>query len=82
MENNSNNSVDLSTQVGYNVSNDEDVVIVKMDEQAPINDTDCRHETLVPDPEDTIGDAVYHGCSNRKCGVGFYIQPTNNKNIT
>ena len=71
------NSVDLSSQVGYNVNiNDENVVIVKMDEQRSINDTDCRHETLVPNPEDTIGDAVYNGCSNRKCGVGFYIQPT------
>jgi hypothetical protein len=76
MEPNSNNSVDNSNQVGYNVTNDENVEIVKMDEQRPINDTDCRHETLVPDPEDTIGDAVYHGCINRKCGVGFYIQPT------
>ncbi len=76
MEQNGNNSVDNASGMGYNVTNDEDVVIVKMDEQVPINDTDCRHETLVPDPDDTIGDAVYHGCTNRKCGVGFYIQPT------
>lgn len=69
------NSVDISDQVGYNVSNDENVEVVKMDEQKPINDTECRHETLIPDPEDTIGDAVYHGCSNYKCGVGFYIKP-------
>ena len=71
-----NNSLDIPTKLGYNNSeNDENVHIVKMDEQEPINDTECKHETLVADPEDTIGDAVYHGCANRKCGVGFYIQP-------
>lgn len=53
--------------------------IVKMDEQRTINDPDCKHETLVPDPDDTIGDAVYHGCTNRQCGVGFYLR---NKNLT
>jgi hypothetical protein len=75
MENNYNNSVDNSTHIGYNGGNDENVEVVKMDEQKPINDTECRHETLVPDPKDTIGDAVYHGCANHKCGVGFYITP-------
>lgn len=52
---------------------DDEYEIVKMDEQEPINDTNCTHENLIPDPEDTIGDAVYHGCSNKKCGIGFYI---------
>lgn len=45
-----------------------------MDEQRPINDTECTHETLIPDPEDTIGDAVYHGCANYKCGRGWYLK--------
>lgn len=81
-----NNSVDSQSALGYNTDNDLNELariagiashteIVKMDEQKPINDTECRHETLVPDPDDTIGDAVYHGCVNPKCGVGFYIQP-------
>jgi hypothetical protein len=80
-----NNSVDSQTPLGYNKDNndeyariagiDQHTEIVKMDEQKPINDTECRHETLVPEPDDTIGDAVYHGCVNPKCGVGFYIQP-------
>lgn len=52
------------------------VEIIKMDEQKPLGDTKCRHETLIPDPDDVIGEALYHGCSNPKCGVGFYIQPT------
>lgn len=80
------NSVDNPTRMGYNVGSNNDeyaelagipesIQIVKMDEQPAINDTDCRHETLIPDPTDTIGDAVYHGCSNYKCGVGFYIVP-------
>lgn len=69
------NHVDNSNQVGYNVPNDENVEVVKMDEQRPINDTECRHETLVPDATDTIGEAIYHGCANRQCGVGFYITP-------
>ena len=69
------NNVDISDQVGYNVPNDENVEVVTMDEQKPINDTECRHENLVPDPTDTIGEAIYHGCTNWKCGVGFYITP-------
>ena len=67
------NSVDNSNDIGYNVPNDENVEVVKMDEQAPINDTECKHETLIPDPTDMIGDAVYHGCANPKCGRGWYI---------
>lgn len=53
---------------------DQHTQVVNMDHQKPIHDTDCRHSTLVPDPEDTIGDAVYHGCANPKCGIGFYIK--------
>lgn len=87
-----NNNVDLSGGVGYNEGNDiYDAVadhylnqphVVKMDEQKAINDTDCRHETLVADPTDTIGEAIYHACANNKCGVGFYIHPTENKKLT
>lgn len=72
--NQSENNVDISKEILYNVNNDENVEIVKMDEHAPINDTECRHETLIPDPDDMIGDAMYHGCANRLCGVGFYIK--------
>lgn len=68
-----NNSVDTSPQNGYNVNNDLNEIVIKMDEQAPIHDTECKHDSLVADPQDTIGDAVYHGCANTKCGVGFYI---------
>lgn len=69
------NNVDNEKQIRYNVdNNDENVEIVKMDEQRPINDTECTHETLIPDPEDTIGDAVYHGCANYKCGRGWYLK--------
>lgn len=75
-----NNTVDFSSKLGYNVDNtDESYEVIKMDEHAPINDIECRHETLIPDPADTMGKAIYHGCANKKCGVGFYIQ---NKNIT
>lgn len=83
MENNF-NSFDIPNGMVYNngrnainerVANSYDVPvdITKMDEQAPANDVDCRHENLVADENDVIGDAVYHGCVNRKCGVGFYI---------
>lgn len=71
-----NEIVDISTRNGYNEANDINDMVVKMDEQAPIHDTDCKHENLVADSLDTIGDSVYHGCANYKCGVGFYIQPT------
>jgi hypothetical protein len=80
-----NNNVDNRSLSGYNKDNlndeyariagiDQHTEIVKMDEQKPINDTECRHPILIPDPDDTIEDAVYHGCSNVKCGVGFYIR--------
>ena len=81
----SNNFVDNASGLSYNSSNDvydavvdhylNQPVIVKMDEQKSVNDTSCRHEELVADPDDTIGEAIYHGCTNRKCGVGFYIRP-------
>jgi hypothetical protein len=74
------NTFDFSNGVGYNEGNDvNETVIVKMDEQRPANDIDCKHETIVADPDDRIGNAIYHGCSNPKCGRGFYLQ---NKNIT
>ena len=69
-------AVDNTAPVGYNDSqqHDETMIVVKMEEQKPIHDTTCRHENLVADPDDTLGDAVYHGCANPKCGVGFYIK--------
>lgn len=74
---NNQNDVDITPEMVYNSSEHDvnEVHIIKMDEQKPINDTTCRHETLIPDPDDTIGEAIYHGCANRKCGVGFYIRP-------
>jgi len=70
--------------IGYNDTqlNDENEVVIDLSVIPPLNDQECRHETLVADPEDTIGDAVYHGCQNPKCGIGFYIRPNANKNIT
>lgn len=71
---NSEPSVDNNTKVGYNESNDLNEHIIDMSVQKPINDVDCRHDMLIADPEDTLGDAVYHGCINPKCGVGFYLR--------
>lgn len=80
------NNVDSQSNIGYNKGNDDDYAaiagidqhtqVVNMDIQKPIHDTECKHETLVPAPDDTIGDAVYHGCANVKCGRGWYIRPT------
>jgi hypothetical protein len=67
------NNVDNVEEISDNGNND-DYEIFKMDEHEPLNDTDCRHPKLIADPSDTIGDAVYHRCSNPKCGVGFYIK--------
>ena len=65
----------MEEEISYNSTQDDEYVeIVKMDEQKPINDTECKHETLTPDFDDKIGTAVYYGCSNRKCGMGWYIQ--------
>lgn len=63
-------------ETSYNSNNDENVEVVKMDEQSPINDTECTHDSLLADPEDTLDNgAIYHGCQNQKCGLGFYILP-------
>lgn len=75
MESETNKVFDNNSTIMYNGAEQDDTMqIVKMDEQAPLNDTECRHEVLIPDPTDTIGDAVYHGCAGYKCGVGFYIK--------
>lgn len=78
------NNVDSQNKIGYNNNNDDEYAaiagirqheqIIKMDEQKPLNDTECRHETLVANPEDKLGDAIYHGCTNPRCPVGFYIR--------
>ncbi|MCB1711291.1 MAG: hypothetical protein KDH96_02060 [Candidatus Riesia sp.] len=68
------NNVDSSTEIVYNDTQDDENVIVKMDEQRPINDLDCQHLEMVPDPNDTIGEAIYYGCSNPKCGRGYYLK--------
>lgn len=77
------NTFDIPNGMVYNTTNNNDeheaVDIIKMDEHEPLNDVNCTHETLVANPNDTIGSAVYHGCANPKCGRGFYLQ---NKNIT
>jgi hypothetical protein len=66
--------VDSTSETRYNSNNDEYVDVIKMDEQRPLNDTTCQHDTLVADDNDTIGDATLHMCANVKCGVGFYIK--------
>lgn len=81
----SNNSVDSQRNIGYNNNNDDEYAaiagisnheqVVDLSKQTPIHDTECRHETLIPNPKDTLEGAVYHGCANDKCPVGFYIQP-------
>lgn len=77
-----NNFVDNSNDIGYNVDNDDNEIVVDLSARPPLNDTECTHDVLVPDPEDTIGDAVYYGCQNPKCGRGWYIRQDANKNIT
>lgn len=69
-------TVDTQAEIGYNKqqTNDDNEIVVKMDEQTPVHDTTCRHENLKADPDDRLGDAIYHGCTNPKCGVGFYIK--------
>jgi hypothetical protein len=76
------NNVDNSSQVGYNEGTNVENEFVDLVAMPPLNDLECQHETLVPEPEDTIGDAVYHGCTNPKCGRGWYIRPDANKNLS
>lgn len=71
---NSDKSLDNSELISYDISNDDEYEVIKVGEHEPIHDVDCKHETLVANPEDTIGEAVYHGCANKHCGVGFYIK--------
>ena len=69
-------SVDNTSGMPYNDSNDLNEIVTDLAVVPPINDIECTHSSLTADPSDTIGDAIYHGCDNRKCGMGFYIQPT------
>jgi hypothetical protein len=72
----SNNNVDNSSQLGYNdITNDGHEIVVDTVNIPPINDVTCEHTELIPDFEDTIGDAVYYGCKNQKCGLGWYVRP-------
>lgn len=68
-------TLDNHGTMSYTEDNNDKNVVVKMDEQRPINDIECKHKVLIPDPTDTIGDAIFHGCGNRLCGMGWYIQP-------
>jgi hypothetical protein len=47
---------------------------IDMAKREPINDTECTHDEFIVDPTDTLGDAVYHGCANPKCGRGWYVR--------
>ena len=68
------NPLDFQTDKGYNVDNNDGNELIDMSEATPLNDLECTHETLVPDPDDKIGDAIYYGCQNPKCGRGWYIR--------
>lgn len=70
------NNVDIPDGMVYNdtQNNDDSMIVVKVDEQPTLNDPQCKHDQLKPDYGDTLGDAVYHGCVNPKCGVGFYLR--------
>lgn len=70
------NFVDNSSDIGYNEdNNDEHEVVIDLSVAEPLNDQECTHTTLIAEPDDTIGDAVYHGCANPQCGRGWYIRP-------
>ena len=68
------NNVDNSGEMMYNVGNDDNMMVVKLDEQVPLGDPDCKHVQLIADPSDRLGKAIYHGCSNPRCDVGFYLR--------
>lgn len=70
-----NKIVDNHRKVGYNDNQlyDKDEII-DLTGVPPLNDIECLHQTIVADLEDTIGDAIYHGCQNPKCGRGWYIR--------
>lgn len=79
------NVFDKSAEMRYNINNNGiyDTVadnllsqpqIIKLDEHEPVNDLECKHEVIISDPTDTIGNAVYHGCANPKCGRGYYLK--------
>lgn len=68
------NNVDNSSEMMYNVNNDESMIVVKLDEQRPLGDAACKHVQLIAEPDDTLGEAIYHGCANPKCDVGFYLR--------
>lgn len=68
------NFVDNSEEIRYNSNQDDEYEVVRLDSKQPIHDVNCEHAELIPDPNDTLGDAVMHMCANPRCGVGFYVK--------
>lgn len=66
--------LDNSTDNGYNPQIDDNNVdfVVKMDEQAPINDPNCEH-LLAKDETDRIGNTVAWMCVQPNCGFGQFL---------
>lgn len=69
------NEVDNSAQTGYNDNTNDEYEVIRMDEQAPLNNPKCEHKFEV-DLTDQIGDAYAHMCVNRNCGIGYFAELT------
>ena len=70
----------MDNELVYNdTQTDEGCEVIKMDEHAPINDTECRHETLIPNQSWRYSWRSHISrLRDNKCGVGF----TFSQNIT
>lgn len=52
-----------------NVNNDKNEIVIRLDEQAPLNDPDCKHKFSLDG--DTIGDTRAWKCE--KCHRGIFL---------
>lgn len=62
---------DNDDNVGNHESN---VEVIKREDLKRMNDPNCKHENIVRDDSDTIGDNVAWGCQD--CGLGTFLPKT------
>lgn len=59
-------------------NDDNDFEVIRMDEQAPLNNPNCDHKFEI-DWTDQIGETYAHMCVNRNCGIGYFAIPKTKK---
>lgn len=73
------NTPDTSDNLDNNAGNDDYHVVVRQENLKRLYDPNCKHEQMVRDDSDTIGDTVAWVC--QECGRGTFLPKTVQKII-